>query len=199
MAKSTMTFVNTALFSMIAAAVSLPAFAAGGEGGVSIGPKDIATGVVNLVIFLIVLAVLAKFVWAPITSALAQRQEKIEGAIKSADEARAKADAMLKQYEAKLTSADSEVRNIIARAAADAENISTNIRTKAQQDAEEIRERAEREIELAKTAALREIYAQAAEISTNIAEKIIRRNLNVDDQRNLVNDSLGQLQAANKN
>ena len=39
-------------------------------------------------------------------------------------------------------------------------------------------------------------YAQAADLSTNIASKILRRNLNADDQRELVNQSLEQLQTA---
>ena len=47
--------------------------------------------------------------------------------------------------------------------------------------------------------ALREVYEQAANLATNVAEKILRRNLNAADQRDLVNASLEQLQTAAKN
>ena len=63
----------------------------------------------------------------------------------------------------------------------------------AQQEAEEAKERAVRDIEASRRAAVAEIHAQAAELSTNIAEKILRRNLNADDQRELVRQSLEQL------
>ena len=66
---------------------------------------------------------------------------------------------------------------------------------RAQQEAEEIKERASRDIDAARKAALADIYAQAAELSTTIASKILRRNLNPDDQRELVNSSLEQFQA----
>ena len=174
--------------------VAPTALAAAG-GTPSIGPEAIATALTTLAVFLIVLVVLAKFVFKPVGAALEARAERIEGAVKAADAAQAKAAAMLKEYEAKLAAADGEVRAVIARAQADAEKIATNIRAKAQQESEEIRERAEREIEQAKTTAIKEIYSQAAELSTSIAEKIIRRNLTVDDQRALVNESLSKLEA----
>ena len=70
---------------------------------------------------------------------------------------------------------------------------------KAQQEAEESKEHATREIEAAKQTALTEIYAQTANLATSIAEKIIRRNLNADDQRDLVDQSLKQLQSVGHN
>ena len=79
-------------------------------------------------------------------------------------------------------------------ATADAEKVATGLRMQAQQEAEEIKERANRDIDAARKSALSDIYAQAAELSTNIASKILRRNLNPDDQRDLVNSSLEQFQ-----
>jgi F-type H+-transporting ATPase subunit b len=69
---------------------------------------------------------------------------------------------------------------------------------RAQQESEEIKERANREIDSARKAAVADIYAQAADLSTGIAEKILRRNLNATDQRDLVDRSLEQLQTAGK-
>jgi F-type H+-transporting ATPase subunit b len=66
----------------------------------------------------------------------------------------------------------------------------------AQTEAEDIKERTQKDIESAKSAAIRDIYAEAANLSTAIAEKILRRNLNADDQRQLVRESLEQLQTA---
>jgi F-type H+-transporting ATPase subunit b len=69
------------------------------------------------------------------------------------------------------------------------------MKMQAQQDAEAAKERAERDIDAARKAALADIYAQAADLSTTIAEKILRRNLNAADQRQLVDESLRQFQS----
>ena len=83
----------------------------------------------------------------------------------------------------------------IRREIADAERIATSMKMQAQQEAEEAKERAMRDIEAARKAAVADIYAQAADLSTSIAEKILRRNLNANDQRDLVEASLQQFQS----
>jgi F0F1-type ATP synthase membrane subunit b/b' len=67
------------------------------------------------------------------------------------------------------------------------------------QQAEEQIERAHHEIEAARQQAITEIYAVTGNLATSIAEKILRRNLNPDDQRDLVNQSLEQLQKIGAN
>jgi F-type H+-transporting ATPase subunit b len=80
----------------------------------------------------------------------------------------------------------------------DGERIATEIRMRAQKDAEEAKTRATKEIESAKTQALAEIYQTAAELSTSIAEKILRRSINADDQKDLVKRSLDELQTVHR-
>ncbi len=106
---------------------------------------------------------------------------------------------MLKEYNAQLAAAEQKAQEMIARATADGERLAAQIRTHAQQEAEEASERALRDIETARTQALSEIYQQTAVLATSIAEKILRRNLNPDDQRDLVAQSLEQIQSVGKN
>ncbi|HLL91094.1 MAG TPA: hypothetical protein VK324_17475, partial [Tepidisphaeraceae bacterium] len=61
---------------------------------------------------------------------------------------------------------------------------------------EEAKERAMKDIDAARKDAVREVYEQTAVLATNVAEKILRRSLNAQDQRDLVDQSLNQLQAA---
>ena len=77
---------------------------------------------------------------------------------------------------------------------ADAEQVSASIRTRAQEEAQVLKENATKEIHSAQREAIRQVHEQAAVLSTRVAEKILRRNLNVDDQRELVRESLEQLQ-----
>jgi len=84
---------------------------------------------------------------------------------------------------------------MLAKATADGEMIAAGIRTRAQRDAEETKERALRDIDAARDQAVAELHSQAAVLATSVAEKILRRSLNPDDQRDLVNRSLAEISA----
>jgi F-type H+-transporting ATPase subunit b len=152
-----------------------------------------------LCIFAVVALILYRTAWKNVLVGLKAREERIRTDIADAEAARRKAEETLKEYDKKLTEADHKVREIIDKAVADAEQIGTSLRMKAQQEAEEAKNHATREIEAAKRLALTEIYEQTANLATSIAEKIIRRNLNADDQRDLVKQSLDQFQTAGHN
>lgn len=157
--------------------------------------QGLITGLATIIIFALLVAVLGKYAWGPILSGLRAREEKIRKDIADAEAARAKAEATLREYNAQLATAEQKVRDMIARATSDAEQLAASIRARAQQESEETKERAMRDIENAREQALAEIYAQTAELSTRVAEKILKRNINADDQRELVNQSLQELEA----
>lgn len=156
--------------------------------------QGIVTGVVTIVIFALLVAILGRYAWAPILRGLKAREEKIRKDIAEAEAARAKAQATLDEYNRQLATAEQKVREMLAQATRDGENLATQIRARAQQEAEDTKERAIKDIDAARDHALSEIYQQTAELATRVAEKIIRRNLNADDQRDLVNQSLQELQ-----
>jgi F-type H+-transporting ATPase subunit b len=160
--------------------------------------QGVITGTVTIVVFAVLVAVLGKYAWSPIVKGLREREEKIRREIADAEAARARADKTLKEYDAKLASAEQQVRDLLAKATADAQLVATNVRMQAQKDAEEAKERANRDIEQARKSAVADVHRHAADLSTAIAEKILRRNLNADDQRELVNSSLDQLQSAGR-
>jgi F-type H+-transporting ATPase subunit b len=162
--------------------------------------KDtIITAIWVIVIFVAMVVLLYKFAWKNVLEGLKKREERIRKDIADAEAARAKSEALLKEYNAQLATAEAKVREMLSNATAEGERISTQIKMQAQQDAEASKERAVKDIEAARHQALQQIYAEAATISTSIAEKILRRNLNPDDQRDLVNQSLEQLQTLHSN
>lgn len=149
----------------------------------------------TLVIFGVMLVILYPTAWKNVLAGLKAREARIRNDIAEAEAARAKADATLKEYNVKLAAAEDSIRDMLNKATADAEKLATSIRMKAQAESEDIKERANKDIEAARDAALREIYEKTAELATNVAEKIIRRNLNASDQQDLVRQSLEQLQS----
>lgn len=156
--------------------------------------EGLITGITTLVVFVGLVAILGKFAWGPIAKGLEDRENKIRRDIEEAEAARARAEATLKEYQAQLATAEAKVRDLLTRASADAEQIATNIRMSAEKEAAEKKDSALRDIDLARRDAVRQVGEQAAVLATNVAEKILRRNLNADDQRDLVATSLEQLQ-----
>lgn len=159
---------------------------------------DYASAIWTLIIFLILLLILYKGAWKHVLAGLKGREERIRNDLSQAEAARLKAEAALSDYNARLADAQGRAGEILAKATADAQNLAERIRADADKAAQERASRAAREIEDARNEALREIYDQAARLSTSIAEKILRRNLNPDDQRDLVAQSLEKLQAVNR-
>jgi len=161
--------------------------------------ETIATAITTILVFTVLAIVLGKFAWGPITAGLKAREDKIRKNITDAEQAREKAEATLREYAAQLATAEAKVREILAKATGDAEKLAANIKASAQVDAEAAKNRATKDIETAKQAAIVELYAQTATLATSIAEKIIKRSLNVDDQRDLVNSGIEQFQKVSKN
>ena len=62
-----------------------------------------------------------------------------------------------------------------------------------------MRQRAQADILAAKTAAVNDIYAQTAQLATQVAGRILRREINVQDQQALVEQSLRELTNVKQN
>ena len=159
-------------------------------GGVTEG---LVVAITTLVVFALLMAVLGKYAWGPIATGLKAREDRIRKDIADAEAARARAEETLKEYSARLATAEQQVRDMLAKATAEGETVAAGIRTRAQQEAEETRERALRDIDAARDQAVSQVHEQAAVLATSVAEKILRRNLNADDQRDLVAQSLNEL------
>ena len=156
---------------------------------------DPASALWVLIIFLGVVIILYKGAWKNVLAGLKAREDRIRSAIADADAARSKGESALNDYNAQLATAEAQVRELLSKATLEAEKIAAGIKIRAQQEAEEIKEQAMKEIESSKSTALAEIYEQTASLATSVAEKILRRNLNANDQRDLVRQSLDELQA----
>ena len=152
-----------------------------------------------LVIFAILLAILYPTAWKGVLAGLKEREHHIRKDIDDAEAARIKAEETLKQYTRQLAAAEDRVREMFAKAQADGERIAATIHEAAVKEAEQTKTKALADIDEAGKQAVAQIHAQTAELATAIAEKIIRRNLNVDDQRELVRQSLAQLESAGRN
>jgi len=147
----------------------------------------------TIITFLVLLLLLWKTAWKPIVEALDARAEKIRGDIENADKSRQEAEKLLAEHRQMMGSAKDEASKVIALGRDEAEKIRNDIIERANKDAKEIAERIKREITLAKENALAEIKAEIVVLSTDIASKIIQKNLKPEDQNALVKETLNKI------
>jgi len=129
------------------------------------------------VTFIVLLLILWKAAWKPLVEALDARAEKVRGDIENADRSRQEAEKLLAQHKLMMDNARNEAAQFIADSKSEAEKMRNEIIEKAGADAEGLSERARKEISLAKDKALAEIKAEIVNLSTEIAAKIINKNL----------------------
>src|SRR3954468_15012135 len=91
------------------------------EEGPALSPfaGDVGNAIWTLLIFVIVVVVLGKFAWGPVLGLLQQREQFIHKALSDAKHDRDEAEARLRDYAAKLQSAQAEAVAIIEDARRD--------------------------------------------------------------------------------
>lgn len=178
------------------------ALAAGGEGehgahetlqALPSPNQGLVTGITAIVVFIIVLAIMATQIWPKISKGLADRAAKIRQEIQAAEDARRQAKEALEQYQQSLQQARAEAARMLESTKAQQQALAAELKAKADAELSQMRERAMKDIESAKRAALSEIYAESASLSSLMASKILRREIRPDDQRGLIEESLGQM------
>ncbi len=139
-------------------------------------------GVTTFVVFLLAFGFLYVKVWPQIIKGLDDRQRKIREEIEAAEEARAKANAALEEYERSLADARQQAAETISQAKADARAAGDELRSRNEAELSEMKTRATREIENAKRQAIVELHAETATLAADIATRILKREINVEDQ-----------------
>ncbi|HUQ70273.1 MAG TPA: F0F1 ATP synthase subunit B [Planctomycetaceae bacterium] len=163
-----------------------------GEQGVPMNFKtDLALW--SLVTFVAFCFVLNKVAWGPLKQGLDQREAGIRKEIADAQAANAKAAALLREHEAKLTAVHDEVKAILAEARKDAEHTKQDIVATAQREAEDTRKRAVQDIEQAKNTALTELFEVMSVKVVNAAERVLERSLSGEDHERLVTQALSEM------
>ena len=146
------------------------------------------------VVFCIVLFVLSKFAWGPIMNALKERESSISEALDSAAKARRDILELQSNNEVLLAEARTERDRIIREAQVSATALIEEARSKAQSEGNRLIESAKSAIQIEKQAALTEIKNHSAILAVEIAEKILRKELeNPDAQQKLVNEYIKEV------
>lgn len=144
-----------------------------------------------MITFLIVLILLRKFAWKPILKMIKDREDSIDGALKSAENAKLEMQNLKSDNEKILAQARNE-RDMMMKDARDMKDqIVGEAKGKAKEEADKILASAREAIQNEKMAAITELKNQVALLSVEIAEKILKRELSDENkQKDLIGDLL---------
>ena len=134
-----------------------------------------------VVIFGIVFFLLAKFGFPVITKAVQTRSDHIADSLKAADEAKAQLANMAQEQQKMIEETRLEQSRILKEASEARESIIAQAREEAAAEASKLLEHAKVEIAAERESAVRDIRRQVAMISVEVAEKIVRKDLDEGD------------------
>ena len=143
--------------------------------------------------FLLLIFLVKKYAWGNITSILDARAEKITIDIDEAEAARKKAEELAAKREAELAGSRQEATTILETAKETAEKNKAHILSEANQEALRLKEKAQLEISQNKEEAMNSIKGDVADLTVNLAGKLLSQQLDSEGHRQLIDRYLNEL------
>ena len=141
-------------------------------------------------VFLIVLLILWKYGFPVITTMVKERKAFIDDSLRKAHEATERLANIQKEGESIVLEASEKQAQILKVAADTRDAIVEQAQQKAKAEGARLLTEAKAEIENEKNQAIRDIRAQVAELSVEIAEKVLRQKLAGDKEQNALIERL---------
>lgn len=144
-------------------------------------------------LFVLLLLLLKKYAWKPMLNAVNDREEGIKNALDSAEKAKREMENLQADNQKLLKEARAE-RELMLKEAREIKNkMIEDAKDQAKEEAGKLVAQAQASIETEKKAAIAELKSQVANLSIDIAEKVVREELsNKDKQIKLVESMLGE-------
>jgi F-type H+-transporting ATPase subunit b len=153
------------------------------------------TGVMfwTLVIFVVLLVVLSRFAFKPLTAAVQAREKALEEAITSAKRDRDAAALLLAEQQRALDATRTDAQRVIAEGRTTAEKLRNEMLEQTKHQQHELLERARTEIDNERKRAIADLRKEAVELALAGASRVIERNLDDATNRKLVESFLASV------
>ena len=149
---------------------------------------------VNIVGFLILLALLRKYLFRPISDLLAQRQQRMSEEWDNAQQAHEQAEAQLTQLDQRTEQIMNEARREAQTVKVEVQAEGRRITEEAQARARERQQRAEQAISEQAAQAMAEVRDQVSELSAEFAEQVLRKSLSPELHQALIDAAIADIE-----
>lgn len=151
------------------------------------------TVIVELITFLVMLAILARWVYPEIVKLAEARQRAVAEQLREAEKARADAAKELEEARAKLEDARKTAQGVVDAASKSAEQLRAEMRAKAEDDAKRIAEAARKEIDAERDRAIHAVRSEVAGLVVEATEKVIGQTLDEQKHRQLIERAIAEV------
>ena len=147
----------------------------------------------TLVIFAVLMVVLSRYAFGPLTKAVRAREQSLQQAIDAAKADREAAAKLLQEHEARIEAARGDAQKLIADGRSMAEKMRSDLLEQTRKEQQDMLERARREIESEKDRAIAQLRREAVDLALAGASKVIEQNLESQKNRQLVESYLASI------
>jgi F-type H+-transporting ATPase subunit b len=138
---------------------------------------EVGLVIFQTIAFLLLMFILSKFAWKPVLAAIKEREQSIDDALNKAELAKQEMARLTSQNEELMKKARAERDEILKEAKILKDSIVNEAKTSAHTEGAKLIEKARVEIENQKKAALAELKGQVSTLSLDIAERVLRTQL----------------------
>ena len=159
-------------------------------GSISLLEADPGLMLWTFLVFGIVLFLLHRFAWEPISRALEKREGRISSDLSKASSLRETAEKKLTEYLAQLDELKQEGEKILQQSKEEAIEQRDLIIQEAKEEATSFLEQSKKEIQLAKRASIAQVQDYIVDLSIAAASQILQRSLSPEDHQRLIQDTI---------
>ena len=150
-----------------------------------------------VITFLIVFVILRWKAWGPLMDALDAREKQIQESLNQAEKMIQEQENSAQENEAILVKAREEAKNIVTQAKDAGDKLKHKFEEDGRTKYEELVENASEQIHAEKQKALNDIKNMVAKIALDASEKIIKRNLDSEDNKKIIDETVRSFQEKN--
>ena len=160
--------------------------------GVAVIIPDLNETVPMLIAFIVLVIILWKFGWPMFEGMLEKREKTIAEALQKSEEARIEAERVLAEYQKQLSEAKAQAAKIVADAKETGEAVRADITKQAQEESAAMIEKARTAIEAEKQAAMNDLRNSVADLSVDVASRLVASDLDDAEHRAIIERYLNE-------
>lgn len=145
------------------------------------------------VAFIVLVILMWKFAYPAVVKAMEERTNRIRKDLDDAERVRGEAQTILEEYQRQLNDAKGEANRIIEEARQTADQLRRDLMTRAEQEVNELKARSAQDIEAARERALSDLRNQVSGLAIELAEVVVKRNLDRDTNVHLIEEYINQV------
>lgn len=149
--------------------------------------------IISLCNLVILFLIIKKFLYKPVKKMLAERQNQLDKTYSDAEEAKLNAENDRREWSERISEAQNEADSIIENAQIQAKRMGDKLTDDAKRRADGIVKNAEEQAKLEKKKAEDSVKKEIADVSVLIAEKMIGREINENDHRNVIDEAIDEI------